>query len=80
MAELNSNFQMSLDIINQQIAKSPLSIEFKTITKVLGFHAFSELIQHRTAKLQNLPGFEQHLIYEYVEYLESNQMGHLIDP
>ncbi|TKC04331.1 hypothetical protein [Pedobacter frigoris] len=67
-------------ILDQPIAQSPLSTEFKTVTEILGFHTFSELLQHRTAKLLNLPGFTQHLIYEYVEFMESNQMAHLIDP
>lgn len=69
-----------VDILKLPIANSPLSTEFKTITETLGFHTFSDLLQHRTAKLLNLPGFNQHLIYEYVEFLETNQMGHLIDP
>jgi len=69
-----------VDIPKLPIANSPLSTEFKTVTEVLGFHDFSDLLQHRTVKLQNLPGFVQHLIYEYVEFLEKNQMGYLIDP
>ncbi|MBC6112807.1 hypothetical protein ACFOG5_19445 [Pedobacter fastidiosus] len=68
------------DILDKPIAKSPLSTEFKTITEILGFHSFSDLLQHRTVNLLTLPGFTQQLIYEYVEYLEVNQMGHLIDP
>ncbi|RZK13134.1 MAG: hypothetical protein EOO46_00445 [Flavobacterium sp.] len=70
----------NVDILYQPIAQSPLSNEFKTVTEILGFHTFSDLLQHRSAKLLNLPGITQHLIYEYVEFLESNQMGHLIDP
>lgn len=70
----------NIDILDQPIAQSSLSNEFKTVTETLAFHTFSDLLQHRTAKLLSLPGFTQHLIYEYVEFLESNQMGHLIDP
>ena len=69
-----------VDILKLPIANSPLSTQFKTVTEVLGFHNFSDLLQHRTVQLQNLPGFDQHLIYEYVEFLEKNQIGHLIDP
>jgi len=68
------------DILNLAIANSPLSTEFKNVTEILGFHNFSDLLQHRTVKLQNLPGFDQHLIYEYVEFMETKQMGNLIDP
>ena len=71
---------VNVDILDQPIAQSPLSDEFKTVTETLGFHTFSDLLQHRTAKMVNMPGFNQHLIYEYVDFLESNQMGHLIDP
>ena len=68
-----------VEVFNLAIAQSPLSTEFKTVTETLGFHTFSELLQHRTIKLQILPGFNQHLIYEYVDFMERNQMGHLID-
>ncbi|SFH33398.1 hypothetical protein [Pedobacter insulae] len=68
------------DILKLPIANSPLSHELKMVTETLGFHTFSDLLQNRTAYLLNLPGFNQHLIYEYVEFLETNQMGHLIDP
>ncbi|MNY73107.1 hypothetical protein D3C86_2118070 [compost metagenome] len=69
----------NVDILDQPIAQSLLSNEFKTVTETLGFYTFSDLLQHRTAKLLNLTGFTQNLIYEYVEFLETNQMGHLID-
>lgn len=69
-----------VEFIDQSIAKSPLSTDFKSVTEVLGFHTFSDLLAYRTAKLLILPGFTQHLIYEYVDYLETNDMGHLIDP
>ena len=65
---------------DKPINQSQLSKEFKTVTELLGFHRFSDLLQHRTIQLQKLPGFDQHLIYEYVEFMETNQMGHLIDP
>jgi hypothetical protein len=68
------------DILDQPITLSPLSTEFKTVTEILGFHTFSDLLQHRTAKLLSLPSFTQQLVYEYVDFLETNQMGHLIDP
>ena len=67
-------------ILDQPIAQSPLSTEFKTVTEILGFNSFSDLLRHRTNKLQKMPGFDQHLIYEYVDFMETNQMGHLIDP
>ena len=68
------------NILDQPIAQSPLSTEFKTVAQILGFHTFSDLLEYRTAKLLTLPGFSQHLIYEYVEYLEANKLGQLIDP
>ncbi|WP_316786569.1 hypothetical protein [Pedobacter frigiditerrae] len=70
----------TVDILDLPIAQSPLSNEFKAVTEMLGFHNFSDLQQHRTVQLQNLPDFDQHLIYEYVEFMETNQMGHLVDP
>jgi len=71
---------LQTDVSTLSIAQSPLSKEFRTVTELLGFHNFSDLLQHRTAKLKDLPGFDQHLIYEYVEFMETNQMGHLVDP
>lgn len=69
-----------VDFLDQPIAQSPLSNEFKTVTETLGLHTFSDLLQQRTVKLLSLPGFNQYLIYEYVDFLEKNQMGNLIDP
>jgi len=69
-----------VDILNLPIERSPLSLEFKTVTETLGFHNFSDLLIHKTVKLSSLPEFNQQLIYEYVEFMETNQMGHLIDP
>jgi hypothetical protein len=69
-----------MDILKLPIATSPLSTEFKMVTEVLGFHTFSDLLQYRTVKLLNLPGFTQNLIYEYVTFLETKKMGYLIDP
>lgn len=70
----------NVDILDQPIAQSPLSNGFKTVTEILGFHTFLDLLQHRTVRLIEMPGFSQHLVYEYVEFLEINQLGHLIDP
>ncbi len=44
----------NVDILYQPIAQSQLSKEFKTVTEILGFHIFSDLLRHRTVQLQNL--------------------------
>jgi hypothetical protein len=68
------------EILKLPIEQSPLSPEFKAVSEMLGFHIFADLLAHRTNKLQSLPGFDQHLVYEYVEYFEHNKLGYLIDP
>lgn len=78
--KLSMNQSELMDILKLPIANSPLSHEFKMVTEILGFHIFSDLLQYRTVELLNLSGFTQHLIYEYVQFLETNKMGHMIDP
>jgi hypothetical protein len=68
------------DLLNQPIAESPLSAEFKLAAELFGFHVFGDIIHHRTEYLLRLPGFTRKLLYEYVGYLEKQGYGQYIDP
>jgi len=67
-------------LLNQPITELDFSQEFKGVTELLGFFTLADLLEHHTAHLEKMPGFSQHLIYEFVDFLESRRMGHYIDP
>lgn len=45
-----------------------------------GFYTLEDLSKRTTDELMRLPGFTQHLLYEYVNFMEANGLGELIDP
>jgi len=57
-----------------------LSKELNSITEMNGFNTLADLCKCTTDELLALPGFTQHLLYEYVNFMEANGYGELIDP
>lgn len=45
-----------------------------------GFFTLKDLSRRSTTQLLQLPGFNQHLLYEYVNFMEAHGYGELIDP
>jgi len=45
-----------------------------------GYFTLEDLSKRTTDQLMLLPGFTQHLLYEYVNFMEANGLGELIDP
>lgn len=67
-------------ILNQPIEQLEFSKAFKATTEMLGFHTLSDILQHHTRELEDLPGFGILLIHEYVSFMEQKGLGHYIDP
>lgn len=67
-------------LLNEPIVLLGMSQEFCGITEILGFHTLADLLERHTGELIKLPGFSEHLLYEYVDFLERRRMGHYIDP
>ena len=69
-----------LALLHTPIAELGLSQELTCITEMHGFFTLADLINQTTDQLTQLPGFTPHLLYEYVNFMEANGYGELIDP
>ncbi|GGC33393.1 hypothetical protein GCM10011386_26860 [Parapedobacter defluvii] len=67
-------------ILRQPIDTLGMSREFTVTMEILGFVTLGDLASRRSRDLLALPGFTRELLYEYVDFMEVNGMGKLIDP
>jgi hypothetical protein len=70
----------TLALLHTPISTLGLSRELNSITEMNGFYTLADLSKRTTDELLALPGFTQHLLYEYVNFMEANGYGELIDP
>jgi len=69
-----------LTLLHKPISALSLSQELTSMTEMHGFYTLADLAKRTTEELMLLPGFTQHLLYEYVNFMEANGYGELIDP
>jgi hypothetical protein len=69
-----------LPLLHTPIAELGLSQELTSVTEMHGYYTLEDLSKRNTDELMLLPGFTQHLLYEYVNFMEANGYGGLIDP
>ena len=74
---MDSEKQRSL--LSKPIADLGLSRDFIIICELAGFFVLGDLLQRHTSELLALPGFTYHWLEEYVNFLESNDLGYYID-
>ena len=74
---MDSEKQHSL--LGKPIADLGLSNDFVIICELAGCHLLGELLQRHTSELLALPGFNYHWLEEYINFLESNDLGNYID-
>ena len=66
--------------LHKPISDLGLSQELNRVTEMNGYYTLADLSKRTTDELIQLPGFTQHLLYEYVNFMEANGYGELIDP
>jgi len=70
----------TLLLLHKPIPELGLSQELKRVTEMHGYFTLEDLSKRTTDQLMLLPGFTQHLLYEYVNFMEANGLAELIDP
>ncbi|WP_448103455.1 hypothetical protein [Pedobacter panaciterrae] len=70
----------TIKLLHQPISALGLSQELTSVTEMHGYYTLADLAKRTTDELMLLPGFTQHLLYEYVNFMEANDFGELIDP
>lgn len=73
------NIRFPEPLLNEPVETLGLSAEFCGVMEIFGFHTLADLLDHHTSDLLKLPGFNHHLLYEYIGFLEERRMGHYID-
>lgn len=66
--------------LSKQIAKLEFSKAFQAAAQLNGLSILKDLAESRTKDLEQMPGFNIQLVHEYVNYMEENGMGRLVDP
>lgn len=67
-------------ILHTPIQFLGLSKELTDLVLSLGFFSLADLLKMNTRVLLKFPGFSIHLLYEYINFLETRNLGKYIDP
>ncbi|NRF37576.1 DNA-directed RNA polymerase subunit alpha C-terminal domain-containing protein [Pedobacter foliorum] len=73
------NSQGETNVLNCHIQQLKLSTELKRAANGAGIKTMQQLLKYSTAEVERWPGFNIQLVHEYVNFLEGNGMGSLID-
>ena len=66
------------DCLAQSIKELPFSEDFKSGAEKLNFQTLGDIIQNDVASLLKLHGFTFHMMQELVQFLEINNLSHLL--
>jgi hypothetical protein len=66
-------------LLNKPIRQLGMGTEFALICEIEGYASLGELLQRHTSELLKLPGFNYHLLVEYINFLELHRLAHYID-
>ena len=71
-AEKNDN------ILNKPIADLPFTDDFKSVAQKLDFKTIGDMAAVHVANLLELDGFTYHMLQEFVQFMQENNLSHLI--
>jgi hypothetical protein len=71
-AEKNDN------ILNKPIADLLFTDDFKFVSQKLGFKTIGDMAAVHVANLIELDGFTYHMLQEFVQFMQQNNLSHLI--
>ena len=60
------------------VKNSTLSREFKSFAAVAGLATIGDVLEHPPVVLLKMPGFDNHLLIEWIGFLEQNRIAHLL--
>lgn len=67
-------------VLNQPISSLDVSEEFKEITRRYGYNTLADILSLSTPyKLLEHPGFGYRMLFEYVSFLEDQQLGNYLN-
>ena len=64
--------------INKLISELPFTEQFKLTANQMSFRTIADILEHDSAALIKMPGFNYHFLQEFVSYMEKNEITHLL--
>jgi len=65
-------------ILSQNISDLLFPGDFKFVSKNLGFKTIGEIAGKHVNDLLELDGFTYHMLQEYIQFMQENNLSHLI--
>ena len=65
-------------ILNQKISELTLTDDFKKISSKLGYSTLKQMANEQVADLLKMDGFNYHILQEFVQFMQENNLSHLI--
>jgi hypothetical protein len=66
-------------VLFMQLSELGFSKEFCVICEITGFHSLADLLERHTSEMLKLPGFNYHLLAEFIGFLEAKKLGAYVD-
>ena len=67
-------------VLNLSINALEFTPEFKAKAEQLGLYKLADLVDQSAYDLLKLPGFNHRLLFEYINFLEKEKLGHHVKP
>ena len=65
-------------ILQKRISDLPFSNDFKTVAEKLDFKTIADIAAIHVSALVELDGFTYHMLQEFTQYMQENNLSHLI--
>jgi hypothetical protein len=65
-------------ILSQLISDLPFPEDFKSVSKKLGFKTIGDMAARHVNELLESDGFTYHMLQEYTQFMQENNLSHLI--
>ena len=66
------------EILSQNISDLPFPGDFKSVSEKIGFKTIGEMVDKHVNELLDLEGFTYHMLQEYTQFMQENNLSHLI--
>jgi DNA-directed RNA polymerase alpha subunit len=65
-------------ILQKKISDLPFTTDFKSVSQKLGFNTIADIVAIHVSALVELDGITYHMLQEFTQYMQENNLSHLI--
>ncbi len=66
------------EILSQNISDLPFPDDFRSVSEKIGFKTIGEMADKHVNELLELDGFTYHMLQEYIQFMQQNDLANLI--